>query len=84
MTLNYYTVIAIVLFSSSAMADQQNATCIRYGFDVDNPGVSCADIYDKTPPVMINQVITLSKLQMINTPYIVTWSWSVVDTREVG
>ena len=49
MTANYYTVIAVVLFSSSTMAGQQNATCTRYGFDVDNPGVSCADIYNKNP-----------------------------------
>ena len=49
MTVSYYTSIAVVLFSSSVMAGQQNATCIRYGFDVDNPGVSCADIYDNNP-----------------------------------
>ena len=47
MIANYYTIIAVVLFSSSVMAEQ--ATCTRYGFDVDNPGVSCADIYDKNP-----------------------------------
>ena len=49
MIANYYTIIAVALFSPSVMADQQNATCTRYGFDVDNPGFSCADIYDKNP-----------------------------------
>ena len=42
---DYYIIIAVV-FSSSVMATQHDATCTRYGFDVDNPGVSCADIYD--------------------------------------
>ena len=47
----YHTIIvAVMLFSSSVMATQQNNdTCTRYGFDVDNPGVSCADIYDNNP-----------------------------------
>ena len=51
MMVDYYTIIAVVLFSSSVMATQHNAicTCTRYGLDVDNPGVSCADIYDNNP-----------------------------------
>ena len=51
MTADYLTIIvAVMLFSSSVMATQQiNDTCTRYGFDVDNPGVSCADIYDNNP-----------------------------------
>lgn len=44
----YYTIITVVLISSSVMATQ-NDTCTRYGFDVDNPGLSCADIYDNNP-----------------------------------
>ena len=37
----------VVLFITSVMATD---TCTnRYGFDVDNPGVSCADIYDNNP-----------------------------------
>ena len=27
----------------------QDDTCTRYGFDVDLPGASCADIYNKNP-----------------------------------
>ena len=49
MMVDCYTIIAVVLFSSSVMATQHDATCTRYGFDVDNPGVSCADIYDNNP-----------------------------------
>ena len=49
MMVDYYAIIAVVLFSSSVMATQHNAICTRYGFDVDNPGVSCADIYDNNP-----------------------------------
>ena len=58
----------------------------QYGFDVDNPGVSYADIIIKTQLVMVNhdQLITLSKLRMINTPCIVIWSWSVASGQHKG
>ena len=49
MIVGYYTIIAVMLVSSSVMGTQHNHTCTRYGFDVDNPGVSCADIYDNNP-----------------------------------
>ena len=38
--------VALMLFSSSKAS---NYTCARYGFDVENLGVSCADIYDNNP-----------------------------------
>ena len=47
--MDYYLIITAVLFSSTVMATQHNATCTRYGFDVDNPGLSCADIHDNNP-----------------------------------
>ena len=31
------------------MAVEQNSTSARYGFDIDNPGASCADILDNNP-----------------------------------
>ena len=50
MTASYYIIVAVMLYSSSVMATQQiNDTCTKYGFNVDNPGVSCADIYDNNP-----------------------------------
>ena len=42
----WYTII-IVLGASLVMA--QDDTCTRYGFDIDYPGASCADIYNKNP-----------------------------------
>ena len=71
----------VVLFITSVMATD---TCTnRYGFDVDNPGVSCADIYDNNPASHGNSVIILSKL-ITYLQYIVTWSWSVVGKGEAG
>ena len=32
-----------------ACATAQDDTCARYGFDIDLPGASCADIYNKNP-----------------------------------
>ena len=45
----YYALIALLLCSSSIIAAEQNSTCARYGFDVDNLGTSCTDIYDTNP-----------------------------------
>jgi len=39
--------IIIVLLSQLAIGEGN--TCTRYGFDVDLPGTSCADIYNKNP-----------------------------------
>ena len=35
----------------SQLATAQDNICTRYGLDVDNPGVSCADIYNKNPTI---------------------------------
>ena len=42
----WYTII-VALGTSLAIA--QDDTCTRYGFDIDLPGSSCADIYNKNP-----------------------------------
>ena len=39
--------VALMILVATAMA--QDDTCTRYGFDIDLPGVSCADIYNKNP-----------------------------------
>ena len=39
--------LAITLLVACATA--QDDTCTRYGFDIDYPGTSCADIYNKNP-----------------------------------
>ena len=46
----WYT-IAVVLGASLVMAEDAYVydTCTRYGFDIDYPGTSCADIYNKNP-----------------------------------
>ena len=31
------------------LAAAENGTCARYGFDVEYPGASCADIHNKNP-----------------------------------
>ena len=46
---NHYILTALLLLGSSVMAFQQNSTCARYGFDINYPGFSCADIYGKNP-----------------------------------
>jgi len=40
--------VAIVLASFN-FVQADNCTITRYGLDVDNPGTSCDDIYDKNP-----------------------------------
>ena len=43
-----YTIIVAILRTSLVVA--QDDTCsTRYGFDIDLPGASCADIYNKNP-----------------------------------
>ena len=46
----WYT-IAVILGTSLVMAEDACVydTCTRYGFDIDYPGASCADIYNKNP-----------------------------------
>ena len=65
----YYTIIAVMLFSSSVMATQHNDTCTRYGLDVDNPGVSCADIYDNNPASHGKSGYYIIKTDHIHTVY---------------
>ncbi|XP_065888599.1 uncharacterized protein [Dysidea avara] len=52
MPILYLTALALLslaLLSLPTLAIAENGTCTRYGFDVEFPGVSCADIYDKNP-----------------------------------
>ena len=39
--------VALMILVATAIA--QDDTCTRYGFDIDLPGASCADIYNKNP-----------------------------------
>ena len=41
-------IVAIAIFTAPLVMAQDD-TCIRYGFDIDLPGASCADIYNKNP-----------------------------------
>ena len=43
------TVVAVAILLGASLVMAHNHTYTRYGFDIDNPGVSCADIYDKNP-----------------------------------
>ena len=45
--MNMLYAITVLLGISLVMA--QDDTCTRYGFDIDLPGASCADIYNKNP-----------------------------------
>ena len=65
--IHYCAITAIVLFSSSVMAS--NDTCARYGFDVDYPGVSCADIYDNNPASHGKSGYYIVKTDHIHTVY---------------
>ena len=50
--MEYYStalVLAAMLLLLTEQATAENGTCARYGFDVEFPGVSCANIYDKNP-----------------------------------
>jgi len=42
------TVLGLLLLNLPS-ATAENGTCARYGFDVEFPGVSCADIHNKNP-----------------------------------
>ena len=41
--------ITLVVTILVAFTMAQDDTCTRYGFDIDIPGASCADIYNKNP-----------------------------------
>ena len=44
-----YTIIVTLALLGSSLVMAQDDTCTRYGFDIDLPGASCADIYNKNP-----------------------------------
>jgi len=44
-----YTIIVVLAILEASLVMAQYDTCTRYGFDIDHPGVSCADIYNKNP-----------------------------------
>ena len=41
--------LAIIVALGTSLVIAQDDTCTRYGFDIDLPGASCADIYNKNP-----------------------------------
>ena len=43
------TIIVVTAILGASLVLAKDDTCTRYGFDIDNPGVSCADIYNKNP-----------------------------------
>ena len=44
-----YTIIVALAILETSLAMAQDDTYTRYGFDIDLPGASCADIYNKNP-----------------------------------
>ena len=45
-----YTIIVALAILGTSLVVAQNSTCsTRYGFDIDLPGTSCVDIYNKNP-----------------------------------
>ena len=44
-----YTIIVALTILAASLVMAQDDTCTRYGFDIDLPGASCADIYNKNP-----------------------------------
>jgi len=44
-----YTIIVVLAILGTSLIMAQHDTCIRYGFNIDLPGASCADIYNKNP-----------------------------------
>ena len=48
-TVKMITWLAIIVVLGISLIMAQDDTCTRYGFDIDLPGASCADIYNKNP-----------------------------------
>ena len=44
----YTSIVALAILGTSLVVAQHD-TCTRYGFDIDLPGTSCVDIYNKNP-----------------------------------
>ena len=45
----WYTIIVALAILGTSLVVAQNDICTRYGFDIDLPGTSCVDIYNKNP-----------------------------------
>ena len=45
----WYTIIVALAVLATSLVVAQHDTCTRYGFDIDLPGTSCVDIYNKNP-----------------------------------
>ena len=45
----YTIIVALAILGTSLVVAQDNTCSTRYGFDIDLPGASCADIYNKNP-----------------------------------
>ena len=67
LVLGYYTI--AVLFSTAVLANDICAIGSRYGYDVDNPGISCADIYDSNPASRGKSGYYIVKTDHIHTVY---------------
>ena len=44
-----YALIVLLAVAENSLVMAQDDTCTRYGFDIDLPGASCADIHSKNP-----------------------------------
>ena len=65
-----YIIVALAILRTSLVMAQDD-TCTRYGFDIDHPGTSCADIYNKILPAMVDLVTTFSKLIISSLPTVI-------------
>ena len=45
----WYTIIVALAILGTSLVMAQHDTCTRYGFDIELPGASCVDIYNKNP-----------------------------------
>ena len=62
----YYIVIVTVLLDQVVSDDP--TTCIKYGLELDHPGTSCDDIYEKNPASHYKSglyVIKTNKVQLV-------------------
>ena len=66
-----YTAIAVLAVLGTSLVMAQDDTCTRYGFDIDLPGASCADIYNKILPAMVDLVTMSSKLIISSLPTVI-------------
>ena len=47
--MSYIIIVALAILGTSLVVAQDDTCSTRYGFDIDLPGTSCADIYNKNP-----------------------------------